>query len=301
MRRGLDFRISDLRAIKAVVSAGSLSGAARELKTTTPNISKALARVESELGVRLLHRTARRISLTVEGEAIVPELADVCARLEGLGRTSPEMPRITLGAMFFLLDFFLPAIAEKSPDLRFRGLDLAPQLIGAIAAEKLLDCVITLGSPGLPSTWIGESVGRIEKRVFCAPSVAKRLGGGVVTEKAIAECEFISPVYFVRGQVVPVNDDCPMSPRLRKVGHQTTTLRTACELAARTNLLVFSPRLSAAPWVEAGRLVEVDVEGWAVSEELSFFCNSDRMKRSDAKRIATTVRESLAEFSRRSG
>ena len=61
----------DLNALETfidVVRAGSFSAAGRLLELTTPAVSKRLAQLEARLGVRLLNRSTRRISLTHEGE-----------------------------------------------------------------------------------------------------------------------------------------------------------------------------------------------------------------------------------------
>ena len=47
---------------------GSFSATARELAVTTPAISKRLAQMEARLGVLLLIRTSRRVSLSLKGE-----------------------------------------------------------------------------------------------------------------------------------------------------------------------------------------------------------------------------------------
>jgi DNA-binding transcriptional LysR family regulator len=62
---------SDLAFFATVVKEGSLSAAARELGVSPPAVSKRLAQLERRLGVRLLNRTTRRISLTAEGEVYV--------------------------------------------------------------------------------------------------------------------------------------------------------------------------------------------------------------------------------------
>jgi DNA-binding transcriptional LysR family regulator len=49
------------------VNAGGFSAAAKKLLVTPAAVSKAVALLERELGVELLHRTTRHVSLTAEG------------------------------------------------------------------------------------------------------------------------------------------------------------------------------------------------------------------------------------------
>ena len=58
----------DLGFFSTLASAGGLSAAARELGITTSAVSKHLAQMEERLGVPLIVRTTRRMSLTPEGE-----------------------------------------------------------------------------------------------------------------------------------------------------------------------------------------------------------------------------------------
>jgi molybdenum-dependent DNA-binding transcriptional regulator ModE len=59
---------SELEFFVLVARHGSLSAAARALDLTPPAASKRLAHMEQRLGVQLVHRTTRSISLTSEGE-----------------------------------------------------------------------------------------------------------------------------------------------------------------------------------------------------------------------------------------
>ena len=59
---------SELAFFCLLVKQGSLSATARELNLTPPAVSRRLSQLEERLGVRLLNRTTRRISLTSEGE-----------------------------------------------------------------------------------------------------------------------------------------------------------------------------------------------------------------------------------------
>ncbi len=79
---------SDLQIFALVARHGNLAAAARELGVTPPAISKRLAKVEQRLGVRLVNRTTRRLSLTPEGELylnngsrILDDLADLEQRV----------------------------------------------------------------------------------------------------------------------------------------------------------------------------------------------------------------------------
>jgi DNA-binding transcriptional LysR family regulator len=61
--------LQDIRIFARVVATGSMSAAARELDLSLALVSKRMAALEARLGVRLLHRTTRRQSLTDDGEA----------------------------------------------------------------------------------------------------------------------------------------------------------------------------------------------------------------------------------------
>jgi len=86
---------ADLGFFSVLASAGSLSAAARELGITTPAVSKHLALMEARVGVALLNRTTRRMSLTPEGEVylqharrILGEIDDM-EELLGVSRSTP--------------------------------------------------------------------------------------------------------------------------------------------------------------------------------------------------------------------
>jgi LysR family transcriptional activator of dmlA len=74
----------DLSFFSTLVTAGSLSAAARELQVTTPAVSKRLAQMEARLGVSLLNRTTRRMSLTVEGETYLSHARRILGDIDNL-------------------------------------------------------------------------------------------------------------------------------------------------------------------------------------------------------------------------
>jgi LysR family transcriptional regulator, transcriptional activator for dmlA len=78
--------ISDLAFFVQLVKHGSLSALARELGVTPPAVTARLARMETRLGVRLLNRTTRRISVTQEGELYLSHGARLLLEFEELDR-----------------------------------------------------------------------------------------------------------------------------------------------------------------------------------------------------------------------
>lgn len=79
--------ISDLRFFVDLVKHGSLSALARELGVTPPAVSTRLAQLERRLGVRLLNRTTRRLSVTHEGELYLQTGSRLLAELDELDRS----------------------------------------------------------------------------------------------------------------------------------------------------------------------------------------------------------------------
>ncbi len=77
---------SELAFFVQLVKFGSLAATARELNLTPPAISKRLARLEQRLGVRLLNRTTRSISLTAEGELYLGNAQRILSEIEELER-----------------------------------------------------------------------------------------------------------------------------------------------------------------------------------------------------------------------
>jgi LysR family transcriptional regulator, transcriptional activator for dmlA len=78
--------VSDLSFFVQLAKHGSLSALARELGVTPPAVSTRLTRMEKRLGVRLLNRTTRRLSVTQEGELYLANGTQLLVELEELDR-----------------------------------------------------------------------------------------------------------------------------------------------------------------------------------------------------------------------
>lgn len=78
--------VSELAFFTQLVKVGSLAATARELNLTPPAVSKRLAQLEQRLGVRLLNRTTRSISLTAEGETYLVNAQRILEEIEEMER-----------------------------------------------------------------------------------------------------------------------------------------------------------------------------------------------------------------------
>jgi LysR family transcriptional regulator, transcriptional activator for dmlA len=70
----------------STLAASGLSAAARELGITTPAVSKRLAQMEARIGVALVNRTTRRMSLTPEGELYLEHARRILGQIDDMAQ-----------------------------------------------------------------------------------------------------------------------------------------------------------------------------------------------------------------------
>jgi DNA-binding transcriptional LysR family regulator len=74
--------LNDLRFFAAVVSSGGFSSAARELRLPKSRLSRRIAQLEADLGVRLLERSTRRLKITEVGQEVYAQAVTATAAAE---------------------------------------------------------------------------------------------------------------------------------------------------------------------------------------------------------------------------
>ena len=120
-------QIPDVEVFSAIAESGSLSAAARRLGLAPMTVSRRLATLEGELGVRLFHRTTRSVSLTTEGETFLPFATTLLEASEGArvslksnaGAASGVL-KVTAPTVFgqAVIMPLIPALLEEHPALR---------------------------------------------------------------------------------------------------------------------------------------------------------------------------------------
>jgi LysR family nitrogen assimilation transcriptional regulator len=89
----MSVKLRHLRYFVKIVEAGSFSRAAATINVAQPALSQQIAALEAELGVSLLHRTARGVRPTPAGEALFREATSILRQMEQL----PGVVRATDG------------------------------------------------------------------------------------------------------------------------------------------------------------------------------------------------------------
>lgn len=163
-------RIDAMKIFVAVIDAGSLAGAARNLRRSPTAISRAIASLEAHVGAELLHRTTRSIRLSETGQHYAASCRRILAELEeadllaGGERAAPR-GMLTLTAppisgeeiLRPILDDFLDAyplvsarllLVDRSVNLVDEGVDIALR-------------VAQLPDSSLVATRVGEGVRRV--------------------------------------------------------------------------------------------------------------------------------------------
>jgi DNA-binding transcriptional LysR family regulator len=274
-----ELRLGDLTTFLAVRRSGSVSSAARELGVTPSQVSKAISRLETLLGIRLLSRSSRGVALSEQGRLALPHIEAAVDRLQLLSRPpTPSVTEVTVAGPSYLISAFLPAIAGCEPHLRVRGIELAPALVRAYAPENFFEmAILERSADRMPSNWVSVKVGELRSAVFATPELGRRLGPFPVSVDKLRSIPFVTPIYNADGRYLAVDDDCPLALGERKPGHAAQTIGIALELAATASQLVFGPVVAARRFLSMGALVEIPVRGWSIKEPLYVCCNADRM------------------------
>lgn len=172
---------ADLGFFSALARAGSLSGAGRELGITTAAVSKHLSLMEGRIGVALVNRTTRRMSLTPEGELVLEQARRILASIDDLQQqlgVSKATPRgllrvnATLGFGRSHIAPLISAFVRKYPQVQVQlQLSVNPPAL----TEDAFDVCIRFGVP--PDSRVIARVLAPNRRLLCAsPAYLARHG-----------------------------------------------------------------------------------------------------------------------------
>jgi DNA-binding transcriptional LysR family regulator len=204
--------LSGVTVLMAVVEAGSMSRSAEALGLTSSGVGRSIARLEARVGVRLLERTTRTMTLTDEGRRFYEEVGPHLDGIEQAAMTAAGAVGTVRGRLRVNVDPFFSRLVlagqiatflDRHPEVRLElimrdhvgdlvadGFDLALRFgeppSGSLIARKLIETrILTVASPALSRATGGQATRRrwpaCPASIFMMRRMPVRLSGSFVT------------------------------------------------------------------------------------------------------------------------
>ena len=254
-------RFDTMRVFIRIVERRSFTRAAEDIGVPRSTVTEAVKHLESRLRVRLLQRTTRHVSPTLDGEAYYRRCLTLLADLEdaeaAFGDAKPRgLLRVdvhgTLARHFVMPG--LPRFLAEYPDLQLH-LSEGDRLVDLV--REGVDCVLRVGEPR-DSDMIGRHVAMLEEVTCASPDYLTRFG----TPGSPDDLEGHRMVGFVSsatGRVIPL--EFTRADSVRHITLPTTITVAGAETLVTSAKLGFGliqvPRYHVRSALETGDLVAV--------------------------------------------
>src|SRR6202789_302131 len=172
-------RFDAMRVFARIVERRSFTQAADDLGLPRSSVTDAVKGLEARLGVRLLQRTTRQVSPTLDGEAYYQRCVSLIADMEDaegafVGAKPSGLVRVDVHgtqARHFLLPG-LPRFRQQYPDIRLHFSEVHHSLD---MVREGFDCLMRNGDLG-DSSLIKRHLGTLPRGTFASPDYLSRLG-----------------------------------------------------------------------------------------------------------------------------
>ncbi len=262
-------KFQEMRVFAGVVDAGSFVGAADALGMSKAAVSRHVSDLEQRLGVRLMQRTTRKLSLTQEGEVFLARCRDILASIE---ESEAELSTRAASATGLL---------KVSVPVSFATKHLAPLWSDFLAAHPrltldvhLADRVVDLVDEGfdlavriahLPDSSLVSRKLAATRLVLCAaPSYLRRRGTPMHPDDLPAHDVIGYSLLSTPGQWLLQGPDGPVTVKIRP-RLWTNNGDTSVAAAVRGAGIDLQPTFLIADELADGRLVQV-LPAWQAVE-----------------------------------
>lgn len=249
--------LNDVSLFIRIVETGSFTSAAESLGIQKSTISRRIATLEDDLGVRLLQRTTRKLKLTDDGEDLFARCQPLINELESAkdylsatqddprGRLRITMPS-DLGV--FMMNEVVCTFMQRYPKINLE-VELSTRVVDLI--EEGIDLAIRVGELA-DSSLIARKIATISRGLFATPAYLRKNGTPKTPEDLTGHSCFgiLKPVLQWEFE----NWDEPIEIRGQLKANSIGFLR---ELLLRDMGIARMPRMYCHPSVLSGELVEV--------------------------------------------
>lgn len=177
----MDNRTGEMQVFLRVIESGNFSEAARLLRMTPSTVSKLVTRIEARLGVRLLERSTRRLSLTAEGrlyyersQALLGELDEIERELSQGAASTGGTVRVNASVAFGVLavEPELPAFWRAYPNIVI-DLSLSDEIVDLYLDRT--DVAFRVGRLA-DSNMMARRIGVARRKIVASPTYLERYG-----------------------------------------------------------------------------------------------------------------------------
>ena len=177
----MQLNLADAALFIRVAELSTLSAAARERNEPVSQVSRAISRIETALGVRLLHRSTHGLSLTDEGDAFLAHarsMLDIAAELESDlgGKCAAPRGRVRLSVSHILAQTLvvptLSGLYARYPELK---LDIVADDRTTDLVRDSIDIAIRAGVDSLESLVV-RKIGEHGRKLYAAPAYLEKFG-----------------------------------------------------------------------------------------------------------------------------
>jgi DNA-binding transcriptional LysR family regulator len=175
-------KFEQMRAFTQVVISGGFAAAARQMGLSRSTVNKLVIDLENKLGVQLLHRSTRVVSVTESGLAFYERCVEILSSLEEAERSVTQLQlepkgRLRINApMTFGTMYLAPVIAEfavQYPDLQVQ-LTLNDRFVDAI--EEGFDITIRIAEPQPTSSLLVQPLAPAQRVLCASPAYLEKHG-----------------------------------------------------------------------------------------------------------------------------
>jgi DNA-binding transcriptional LysR family regulator len=169
-------RFESMSAFVAVASTGSFSAAARRLGAPLASVSRRVSELEEQLGVQLLMRSTRKITLTAAGQQFFAASKTILDRLNEAERAASgeyQTPRgklVMVAPIVFGRQHVVPIVAEFLRAFQDVEIELRMTSRFLNLADAGVDLAVQLGQSALEGGRTGSLVGGVARIVAASPS-----------------------------------------------------------------------------------------------------------------------------------
>ena len=254
-------KFQEMQTFVAVVQAGSFVEAAEVLQMSKTTVSRLVSDLESRLGVRLLHRTTRKLSLTKEGERFQERCTDLLRDVdaaeaemtahagEAVGQLKITVP---VGFGMLYLTPLWPAFMKRHPKVEL-DVTLSDRVMDLV--DEGYDMAVRIGR--LPNSSLISRQFATTRLVVCASPAYVRKHGTPLHPSEIAEHSVIAYTLLTTGdQWQFEGPEGPVSVKVR-ARLRSNSGDTCSAAALQGQGIVLQPTFLVGPHLKSGALIEV--------------------------------------------